>query len=87
MIVLEVNLRIKKKIEKISLENEKIQYKFIPKTYVFSPGFHVGVGASIKPNLQWLLSQLGISDEHIIPSSLFEILCIGLETFLESLPQ
>jgi len=60
-------------------ETVKAPYSFSPNKYRFNPGFKVGMGASIKPNVPWLLSQLGISDEHIIPSSLFEGICLGLE--------
>lgn len=61
---------------------KKIQYQFVPNKYSFNPGFKVGIGASLKPNVQWLLTQLGISDEHIIPASLFEGVSLGLEKLL-----
>ncbi|EAX93496.1 hypothetical protein TVAG_407970 [Trichomonas vaginalis G3] len=63
---------------------KKIQYTFVPNKYSFNPGFKVGIGASLKPNVQWLLTQLGISDEHIIPASLFEAVSLGLEKLLIS---
>ena len=66
------------------INNNQIKnpYIFLPNKYNFNPGFKVGIGASIKPNITWLLSQLGISDEHIIPSSLFEGLSLGLEKLI-----
>ena len=64
---------------------KKVQYNFRPQNYVFAPAFKVGIGASINPDISWLLARFGISDEHIIPASLFEFGCIGLETFLQAL--
>ena len=61
---------------------KKIQYNFQPNNYQFNPGFKVGIGAELKPNISWLLSQLGIADEHIIPASLFEGISLGLEKII-----
>jgi hypothetical protein len=63
----------------------KQKYTFVPMHYRFDPCFRAGMRASINPNVAWLLQQLGISDEHIIPASLFEFVCLGLETLLSSL--
>lgn len=63
----------------------KTHYHFTPLKYKFAPGFKVGLGAAINPDIAWLLARFGISDEHLIPASLFEFLCIGLEKFLEAL--
>jgi len=59
------------------------QYNYSPNKYQFNPGFKVGIGASIKPNVSWLLSQLGIDDEHIIPSYLYEYVVLSLERLLK----
>lgn len=64
---------------------QKIIYQFQPVKYEFNPGFKVGIGTSINPDVAWLLKRLDISDEHIIPSSLFEFACLGLEKLLDKL--
>lgn len=71
--------------EKDKLDLPKITYNFTPLNYKFAPSFKVGYGASINPDVKWLLARFGISDEHIIPASLFQFLCIGLENFLNAL--
>jgi hypothetical protein len=78
------NLKIERKTEK---ENKAVKRKFVfsPMNYKFNPGFKVGIGASISPDVAWLLARFGISDEHIIPASLFEYVCLGLESFLLAL--
>ena len=63
----------------------KIAYVFEPVQYQFNPGFKVGIGTSIQPDISWLLNLFGISDAHIIPSKLFEYVCLGLESFLLAL--
>lgn len=64
---------------------EKKKYVFTPEIYQFNPPFKVGIGASISPDIGWLLARLGLSDEHVIPASLFEFVCLGLENFLRAL--
>ncbi|KAH0792963.1 hypothetical protein GPJ56_003133 [Histomonas meleagridis] len=66
-------------------EKPKVAYTFIPVQYQFNPGFKVGIGASFSPDISWLLNLFGISDAHIIPASLFEYVCLGLESFLRAL--
>ncbi|OHT10215.1 hypothetical protein TRFO_20505 [Tritrichomonas foetus] len=74
-----------KKSKKKKQKNSKVQFNFTPLNYQFAPGFKVGIGAAYNPDIAWLLARFGISDEHIIPASLFEYICLGLESFLSTL--
>jgi hypothetical protein len=65
--------------------DKKPPYKFVPVKYDFDPSFKVAIGVSLSPNVAWLLGQLGIADEHIIPASLFEFICLGLEEVVRRL--
>jgi hypothetical protein len=73
------------KKSKAPTANKKSPYKFVPVHYDFDPSFKVAIGVSLSPNVPWLLGQLGIADEHIIPASLFEYVCLGLEEVVRKL--
>jgi hypothetical protein len=52
-------------------EPPKPKPEFRPVKYEFNPGFKVGIGAAFRPDIVWMLERLGISDQHLIPYSLF----------------
>jgi hypothetical protein len=66
---------------------KRTKYTFLPVNYQLNPRFKVGMGASIKPDVPWLLARLGIADEHIIPASLFEFVCLGVDDFLRAITE
>jgi hypothetical protein len=47
-------------------------WRFEPVKYDFNPTFAVGIGAGFTPDIVWLLNRLGVSDQHLVPSSLSE---------------
>lgn len=75
-----------KKPEKVEPVN-KVKFNFIPNQYEFSPQFKIALGAKFTPNVEWVLTRLGIADEHIIPATLFEYVELGLQRVLQSLAQ
>lgn len=84
-----IELENSENIEKVDVikHEEKIKYNFIPNHYQFSPEFKISLGAKIQPNVEWVLARLGIQDEHIIPATLFQYGCVGLQKLLEGLAQ
>ena len=71
--------------EKNNNEIAKLKFSYVPGKYQFTPHFTISLGARITPNVEWVLARFGISDEHIIPSLLFEYVCLGLQKVLENL--
>jgi hypothetical protein len=71
-----------KKAEKAAVPSEKPKWDFTQGKYDFNPEFKIGIGSSVKPDVVWVLTQLGISDQHTIPHSLFEYLLLNLEKAL-----
>lgn len=77
----------KKKKKKKKKPKPKIKFNFIPGIYEFAPPFKMSLGARIKPDVDWVLARFGITDEHIIPNTLFQYVCLGLQRILDSLAQ
>ena len=72
--------------EKIT-KKKKREYNFSPGDYHFSPQFKISLGAKIQPDVEWVLGCLGIKDEHVVPATLFQYVCVSLQDLLEYIAQ
>jgi hypothetical protein len=59
--------------------------EFKPRKYEFNPGFKVGIGAAFRPDIVWMLERLGISDQHLIPYSIFAYVLQNCEPLIAAL--
>ena len=73
------------KVKIKEMKNKKFNFK--PNKYRFSPQFKIALGAKIQPDVKWVLSMFGINDEHVVPATLFQFVCLGLQDLLEHIAQ